>query len=179
MVIEVPDNWLWESSMNVPLDDLIAIIDNALENGYTVAWASDVSERGFTRDGLGIVPDYDKMEVELKETGTDQARWIGSSKNDLYKKAFEAPCPELEITQEMRQEGYDNYQTTDDHGMQIFGIAKDQTGKKYYMVKNSWGDAGKYDGIWYVSEAFVRYKTMDVLVNKNAIPEEIRAKMNL
>ena len=146
--------------MNVPLDDLIAIIDNALENGYTVAWASDVSERGFTRDGLGIVPDYDKMEVELKETGTDQARWIGSSKNDLYKKAFEAPCPELEITQEMRQEGYDNYQTTDDHGMQIFG-------------------AGKYDGIWYVSEAFVRYKTMDVLVNKNAIPEEIRAKMNL
>ena len=163
MVIEVPDNWLWESSMNVPLDDLIAIIDNALENGYTVAWASDVSERGFTRDGLGIVPDYDKMEVELKETGTDQARWIGSSKNDLYKKAFEAPCPELEITQEMRQEGYD----------------KDQTGKKYYMVKNSWGDAGKYDGIWYVSEAFVRYKTMDVLVNKNAIPEEIRAKMNL
>ena len=141
------------------------------------------------------MPDYDKMEVELKETGTDQARWIGSSKNDLYKKAFEAPCPELEITQEMRQEGYDNYQTTDDHGMQIFGIAKDQTtddhgmqifgiakdqtGKKYYMVKNSWGDAGQYDGIWYVSEAFVRYKTMDVLVNKNAIPEEIRAKMGI
>ena len=88
MVIEVPDNWLWESSMNVPLDDLIAVIDNALENGYTVAWASDVSERGFTRDGLGIVPDYDKMEVELKETGSDQARWIGNSKNDLYKKAF-------------------------------------------------------------------------------------------
>ena len=160
-------------------DDIIAVIDNALENGYTVAWASDVSEKGFTRDGIGIVPDYDKLEIELKETGSDQARWIGASKNDLYKKAFDAPCPELEITQEMRQEGYDNYQTTDDHGMQIFGIAKDQNGKKYYMVKNSWGDAGKYKGIWYVSEAFVRYKTMDILVNKNAIPQDIRAKMNL
>ena len=179
MVIEVPDNWLWESSMNVPIDDIIAVIDNALENGYTVAWASDVSEKGFTRDGIGIVPDYDKLEIELKETGSDQARWIGASKNDLYKKAFDAPCPELEITQEMRQEGYDNYQTTDDHGMQIFGIAKDQNGKKYYMVKNSWGDAGKYKGIWYVSEAFVRYKTMDIMVNKNAIPQDIRAKMNL
>ena len=179
MVIEVPDNWLWESSMNVPIDDIIAVIDNALENGYTVAWASDVSEKGFTRDGIGIVPDYDKLEIELKETGSDQARWIGASKNDLYKKAFDAPCPELEITQEMRQEGYDYYQTTDDHGMQIFGIAKDQNGKKYYMVKNSWGDAGKYKGIWYVSEAFVRYKTMDIMVNKNAIPQDIRAKMNL
>lgn len=177
MVIEVPDNWLWEQAWNVPIDDLIAIIDNALENGYTVAWASDVSERGFTRDGLGIVPDYDKLEIELKETGSDQARWIGSNKNELYKKAFDAPCPELEITQEMRQEGYDNYQTTDDHGMQIFGIAKDQNGKKYYMVKNSWGDAGKYKGIWYVSEAFVRYKTMDILVNKNAIPDGIRTKL--
>lgn len=179
MVIEVPDNWLWEKSWNVPVDDLVAIIDNALENGYTVAWASDVSERGFTRDGLGIVPDYDKLEIELKETGSDQARWIGSNKNDLYKKAFDAPCPELEITQEMRQEGYDNYQTTDDHGMLIFGIAKDQNGKKYYMVKNSWGDAGKYNGIWYVSEAFVRYKTMDILVNRNAVPQEIMDKLSL
>ena len=79
----------------------------------------------------------------------------------------------------MRQEGYDNYETTDDHGLQIYGIAHDQNGKKYYIVKNSWGNAGKYDGIWYVSEAFVRYKTMDIMVNKNAIPEDIREKMGI
>ena len=139
MIIEVPDNWLWESSMNVPIDDLVAIIDNALENGYI---------------------------------GTDKSA-------DPQAIAFEAPCPELEITQEMRQIGYDTYQTTDDHGMHIFGLAKDQNGKKYYMVKNSWGDSGKYHGIWYVSEAYVRYKTMDILVNKNAIPADIRAKMGL
>ena len=84
----------------------------------------------------------------------------------------------MDITVEMRQAGYDNYTTTDDHGMQIFGIAKDQTGKKYYMVKNSWGITGDYDGIWYVSEAFVRYKTMDIMVNRNAIPAEISAKIN-
>lgn len=179
MIIEVPDNWLWESSMNVPIDDLVAIIDNAIENGYTVAWAADVSETGFNRDGLGIVPDYAALEAEIKEVGSDQARWIGAERSNPYAIAFQAPCPELEITQEMRQEGYDNYQTTDDHGMQIFGIAKDQNGKKYYMVKNSWGDAGKYNGIWYVSEAFVRYKTMNILVNKNAIPQDIRTKMDI
>ena len=179
MIIEVPDNWLWESSMNVPIDDLVAIIDNAVNNGYTVAWAADVSERGFNRDGLGIVPDYEALEAEIKEVGSDQAHWIGSDNSNPQAIAFLEPCPELEITQEMRQIGYDTYQTTDDHGMHIFGIAKDQNGKKYYMVKNSWGDAGKYHGIWYVSEAYVRYKTMDIMVNKNAIPADIRAKMGL
>lgn len=180
MIIEVPDNWLWESSMNVPIDDLVAIIDNALENGYSVAWAADVSERGFNRNGLGIVPDYEALEAEIKEVGSDQAHWIGTDKSaDPQAIAFEAPCPELEITQEMRQIGYDTYQTTDDHGMHIFGLAKDQNGKKYYMVKNSWGDSGKYHGIWYVSEAYVRYKTMDIMVNKNAIPADIKAKMGL
>ncbi len=180
MIIEVPDNWLWEESYNVPIDDMIAIIDNALENGYSLAWAADVSERGFTRDGLGIVPDYDALQISLSETGTDQARWIGAAgRNELYKKAFDAPCPELEITQEMRQEGYDNYQTTDDHGMHLIGKAHDQNGKKYYIIKNSWGKAGKYEGIWYISEAFVRYKTMDILINKNAIPADIRAKLGL
>ncbi len=178
MVIEVPDNWQSETAYNVPLDDLVAIMNNALENGYTVAWASDVSEEGFTRDGLGIVPDMDKLGKKM-EAGSDQARWIGMNPREKTSKAFEEPCDELVITQEMRQEGYDTYQTTDDHGMHIFGTAKDQNGKIYYMVKNSWGPAGKYKGIWYVSEAFVRYKTMDILVNKNAIPQEIRTKLGL
>ena len=179
MIIKVGDNWLWEESLNVPIDDLVAIIDNAVENGYTLAWACDVSERGFTRDGLGIVPDYEKLEKAQKEVGSDQERWVGKSKTSTRDLAFQAPCDELEITQEMRQEAYDTYQTTDDHGLQIFGIAHDQNGKKYYMVKNSWGDAGKYHGIWYVSEAFVRYKTMDIMINKNAIPADIRAKLGI
>lgn len=178
MIIEVPDNWIWEESMNVPIDDLVAIIDNALANGYTVAWAADVSEKGF-KNGLGLVPDYEKLKAEITEVGSDQARWIGAEKSNPEAIAFQEPCPELTITQEMRQEGYDTYQTTDDHGMHIIGLAKDQTGKKYYVVKNSWGESGPYKGIWYISEAYVRYKTMDIMVNKNAIPQDIKAKMKL
>ena len=178
-IITVPDNWVWEKAYNLPLDEMIAIIDNAIMNGYTVAWASDVSEKGFNRRGLGLVPDYDQLIAKQHEVGSDQARWVGSAPSSRPEEiAFVAPCPELDITVEMRQAGYDNYTTTDDHGMQIFGIAKDQNGKKYYMVKNSWGITGDYDGIWYVSEAFVRYKTMDIMVNRNAIPAEISAKIN-
>ncbi len=175
MVIEVPDNWRWETAYNMPIEDLMRTIDYALENGYTIAWASDVSEAGFTRNGIGIVPDIEKME----ETGSDQARWIGKTPAEKNAAALEGPGPELEITQEMRQEAYDNYQTTDDHGMHMYGIAKDQNGKKYYLIKNSWGEAGAYKGIWYVSEAFVKYKTMDILINKNAIPADIREKLGL
>ena len=176
-VIEVHDNWRWTESYNVPLDELIAIIDNAIENGYTVAWGSDVSEKGFTRDGIGVVPD-----IEFNEkSGSDQQKWVGDDKEakeaDIYNR--NAPGKEMEITQQMRQEGYDNKTTTDDHGMQIFGIAKDQNGTKYYMVKNSWGKSGKYDGIWYVSEPFVRYKTMNILVNKQAVPQQIMDKLNV
>ncbi|MBQ0006739.1 MAG: aminopeptidase [Alistipes sp.] len=175
----VPDNWIWEESYNVPLDELVEIINSALSTGYTVAWASDVSENGFSRAGLGIVPDYEAMKEAAKETGTDEARWIGAKPEELKSKALEGPCPELEITPELRQEGYDTYQTTDDHGMHIYGKATDQNGKPYFIVKNSWGDAGDYKGIWYVSEAYVRYKTMDILVNKKAIPAHIREKLGL
>ena len=174
--IEVPDNWRWDLSYNIPIDELIAIMDNAIENGYTIAWGSDVSETGFTRDGIGIVPDM--AELEKTFVGSDQARWVGGNQPNA-RPQINAPVKEIEVTQEMRQEGYDNKTTTDDHGMQIFGIAKDQNGTKYYMVKNSWGPTGKYKGIWYVSETFVKYKTMNILVNKNAIPKAIRKKMGL
>jgi aminopeptidase C len=174
MIVEVPDNWRWEEAYNVPIDDMISIFDNALKNGYTIAWASDVSEKGFTRDGIGIIPDEEKI---AKEAGSDQAKWIGKNAPDEKKVA--TPGPEKVITQEMRQEEFDNYKTTDDHGMHIYGIAKDQNGTKYYIVKNSWGEAGEYKGIWYVSEAFVRFKTTDFMVNKNAIPQEIRIKLGL
>jgi aminopeptidase C len=165
-------------SYNVPLDEFIEIFDYAIEQGYTIAWGSDVSEKGFTRNGIAVVPDV-KATTEM--AGSDQERWVGKSKED--KDAFiynlNAPGKELAITQEMRQEGYDNKTTTDDHGMHIFGIAKDQNGTKYYMVKNSWGPSGKYKGIWYASEAFVRYKTMNIVINKNAIPAHIKAKLGI
>ncbi|HOM63925.1 MAG TPA: C1 family peptidase [Dysgonamonadaceae bacterium] len=177
--IEVPDNWRWANSYNLPLDELIETIDNAINNGYTVAWASDVSEAGFSREGIAIVPDENAPE----NIGSDQAKWLGLSprekSNALRDKIGKEMLKEKTITQEMRQEAFDNFQTTDDHGMQIYGIAKDQNGNKYYMVKNSWGETGPYKGIWYVSEPFVRYKTLSAVVNKKALPASVSKKLGL
>lgn len=174
MVLEVPDNWRGRDAYNVPLDDMMAIIDNALDNGYTVAWASDVSEDGFTGAGIAVVPDMTKT-----VQGSDQVRWIGSQEINGMPLYMQTPCPEMVITQELRQEGFDDYSTTDDHGMHIYGKAVDQNGTEYYMVKNSWGSVGPYDGVWYVSKAYVMYKTTDIVVNRNAIPSEIREKLGL
>lgn len=176
--LEVPDNWRWGLSYNVPLNEMIDVIKKAVNAGYPVAWASDVSEVGFTRNGIGVVPDVKAIET----SGSDQDRWIGLNqreKNDEIRKLVEKPCKELTITQEMRQEAYDNYQTTDDHAMLIYGIAKDQNGKEFFLVKNSWGTDSKYKGIWYVSEAFAAYKTISIVVHKNAIPSAIRSKLGL
>ena len=172
--VEVGDNWRWEQAYNLPLDELMQVIDNAINNGYTVAWASDVSEAGFTRDGIGIVPDMEAVNAP----GSDQAHWVGAP-DARGRRSFNGPVKELEITPELRQQGYDEKSTTDDHGMHMFGIAKDAQGGKYYMIKNSWGETGKYKGIWYVSEAFVKYKTMDIMVHKDAIPKDIKKKMGI
>ena len=176
--IEVQDNWRWTNSYNLPIDELMQVFDNAINNGYTVAWASDVSEKGFTRNGIAVIPDIESME----RSGSDQDRWLGLSqaeKNKEIQKMLESPCQEINVTQEMRQEAYDNYETTDDHGMLIYGIAKDQTGKKFYMVKNSWGTDSKYKGTWYASETFVKYKTMTIVVNENALPAAIKTKLGI
>lgn len=172
--LEVCDNWRWDLAYNVPIDELMNILDNALESGYTVAWGADVSEPGFTRDGLAILVD-----VKAQSTsGSDQERWTGksddkSAKADKKSKKAdkENPIIEKETSQEQRQIDFDNKTVTDDHGMQIFGIARDQWGGKYYMVKNSWGVTGKYDGIWYASEAFVRSQTLDIVVHLSAVPD--------
>lgn len=177
--IEVPDNWRWALSYNVPMDEMIEIMDYAIQNGYTIAWASDVSEVGFSRNGIGVVPDDSAPE----NIGSDQAHWLGLSTTaktqELRRRIESGPVKELVITQELRQKGYDNRETTDDHGMQIYGIARDQNGTKYYMVKNSWGDAGMYNGLWYVSEAFVKYKTISFVINKEALPGRIADKFKL
>lgn len=174
--VEVQDNWRNALSYNLPIDELMAVMDNAVNNGYTFAWGADVSEEGFTRDGIAVCPNAEKG-AEL--TGSDMARWLGLSKADKRKELTSKPMPEIEVTQEMRQKAFDNWETTDDHGMVIYGVAKDQNGKEYYMVKNSWGESGKYKGIWYASKTFAKYKTMNILIHKDAIPADIAKKLGL
>ena len=173
-VLEIQDNWRWGQSYNLPIDELMEVFDNAINTGYTIAWGSDVSEQGFTRDGIAVMPDAEKVQ-EL--SGSDMAHWLKMKPEE--KKLNSKPQPQKWCTQEERQEAYDNWETTDDHGMQIYGIAKDQDGNEYYMVKNSWGKAGKYNGVWYASKAFVRYKTMNIVVNKKALPKEIAKKLGI
>ena len=150
----------------------MAIIDNAINNGYTVAWGGDVSEAGFTRNGLAILVD-----TEAKATsGSDQERWVGKAED---KPAEKAAVKEIEVTQENRQLWFDEKTSTDDHGMHLYGIAKDQNGNKFYLIKNSWGESGEYKGIWYMSEQFCKGKALDILVNKKAVPKEILKKLGL
>lgn len=173
-VIEVPDNWRWAESYNLPLDEFMEVMDNAVREGYTFAWGADVSEPGFGRDGVARVP----LAAGQKDlTGSDAARWTGT--DGKAEAVVKASDDEQTITQEMRQEAYDNWQTTDDHGMVIYGLAKDQKGNEYFMVKNSWGKYGKYKGIFYASKPYVAYKTMNILINKKAIPSKIAKKLGL
>ncbi len=174
--VEVQDNWRNPLSWNLPMEDMARIIDNAVMNGYTVAWGGDVSEPGFTRKGLAYFYDTKKME---NLAGSDMARWLKltPAKRTSIVDSLGCTVPELTPTPEQRQERFDNWELTDDHGMLIYGIAKDQNGKEYYMVKNSWGESGDYKGIWYMTKNFIVANTMDYLVNKNAIPKDILKKM--
>ena len=176
--VEVQDNWRFPLSYNLPMDEMMRIIDNALDKGYTVAWGGDVSEEGFTRQGLAYAIDTKKTE---SLAGSDMAKWLkmtAAKKKNLID-SLGCKVPEIVPTQEMRQERFDNWELTDDHGMHIYGLAKDQNGKEYYMVKNSWGETGDYKGTWYMTKAFIAANTMDYLVNKNAIPKDILKKMGI
>lgn len=174
-IVEVQDNWRWGESLNLELDDMMQVIDDAIKNGYTIFWGGDVSEEGFTRDGLGVYPDVEAADGP----GADQARWLKLDAATKRKELTQKPLPQKKVTAEERQRGYDNFETGDDHGMHIFGIAKDQLGNKYYMVKNSWGITGKYKGIWYMTPEFIRAKTMDFVVNKNAISKDLKKKYGI
>ena len=177
-IIEVPDNWMWGQVYNVPLEDLMAIVDNAMENGYSIEWATDVSEKGFSRSkAIAIVP-----ETELESmTGTEAEKWgkLTAAEREAALYEFNGPIKEKTITQEMRQEAFDNYETTDDHGMVIVGTAVDQAGNPFFKVKNSWNVRPPYDGFYSFSRPFFEYKTLSITINKNAIPEEIRTKLGL
>jgi len=176
--VEVQDNWRFPLSYNLPMDEMMQVIDNAVNKGYTIAWGGDVSEEGFTRQGLAYAIDG---EAAKSLAGSDMARWLKltATKRKNVIDSLGCKVPEVIPTQEMRQERFDNWELTDDHGMLIYGIAKDQNGKEYYMVKNSWGETGDYKGTWYMTKAFIAANTMDFLVNKNAIPKDIRKKLGI
>ena len=174
-ILEIQDNWRWAESYNLPLDEFMEVMDYGVRNGYCFAWGSDVSEKGFdARKGVATVPANGKTN---DKTGSDAARWTG----DNFKggAVINTGNDEMTITQELRQNGYDNWETTDDHGMVVYGIAKDQNGKEFFMVKNSWGEYGPYKGMFYASKAFVAYKTMNIVIHKDALPKHIAKKLGL
>ncbi|MFN4248274.1 MAG: aminopeptidase C [Flavipsychrobacter sp.] len=163
-ILMVPDNWSWDKVYNIKMNDITDAIDYALDNGYTVAWATDVSEKYFSwKNGVAFVPEKEWEDME----------------EDEQKALFNGPKPERKITAKMRQEAFDNYSTTDDHGMHIVGSATDQSGREYYMVKNSWGEKNDYKGYIYVTKAYVKYKTTAFLVHKNGLPKELKNKLGL
>lgn len=175
--VEVPDNWIWEKSLNLPMEEMKAVVDNAIEKGYPVVWAADVSEGGFKwKDGYAVMP-KEKKEADLE--GTELSRWVTLSDKERQESRFDftSPVPEMEITQEIRQQMFDNQETTDDHGMEIVGTATDRNGTRYYKVKNSWDTNQVYGGYFYVSEPYFYAKTINILVHKDAIPKDISKKI--
>lgn len=158
----VPDNWSFDQVYNVKMDELVETVDNALKNGYTVAWAGDVSEKGFSwKNGVAFVP-----EIDFAQMTTEQKAEM-----------FNGPKAEKKVTEDDRQKAFDNYETTDDHGMHITGIAKDQNGKEYYIVKNSWGLSNDYKGYLYMTKEFMKYKATAIMVHKSAVPKAIAKKL--
>ncbi|GHT30313.1 aminopeptidase [Bacteroidia bacterium] len=178
--IEVPDNWEHELMYNLPLDELIQTIDYALNNGNTVCWDGDVSEKGFSFvNGVAINPEVTKVDDYAT---TDRARFEKLTELDrlseIYK--FEHPYPEVNVTPEVRQKGYESFVTTDDHLMHLTGIARDQNGTKYYITKNSWGtERNAFGGYLNMSESFVRAKTIYIMVHKDAIPKALKGKLGI
>ena len=178
-ILEIPDNWSWDELYNVPLNELEQIIDYSLDKGITIAWAADVSEKGFSTSnkGVAVLPDLKIKELANAEITKWEAMTEKQKEELIYR--LDKPVKEMKVSQEDRQIAFDNYQTTDDHGMQIFGKATDQEGNVFYKIKNSWGDYNRYKGFFYASKPYVQYKTMSIMVHRDGIPPEIRKKLKL
>jgi len=174
--LAIPDNWAWGDSYNVNLEDLFSATEYALKNGFTVAWGADVSEKGFSfKNGLAIVPE-DPSTIEVKGKDNKNFSDAGADKNS---NAFLTPGKEVVVTPEMRQLAYDNKTTTDDHGMHIVGVYKDQNGTKYFLVKNSWGTSNYPEGFLYVSDAYFKLKTINIYVHKEGVSPAMKKKLSL
>lgn len=177
---EVPDNWEREPMYNLPLDEMMDVIDHALSNGYTVCWDGDVSEKGFSfKNGVAIHPEVNNVD---DYTGTDRARFEKMNPQGRLEEVFkfEHPFPEINVTPEVRQTGYESFVSTDDHLMHLTGITKDQNGTKYFITKNSWGTGrNKFEGYLNMSESYVRAKTIYVMMHKDALPKELRKKLGM
>ena len=175
-MLAIPDNWAWGTSYNVSLDDLFTATEEALKNGYTLAWGADVSEKGFSfRNGLAINP-VDAATIEVSGRDNKNFNDAGAEKTS---NAFKTPVEEVKVTQEARQVGYDNKTTTDDHGMHIVGLYKDQKGTKYFLVKNSWGTGNYPEGFLYVSESYFKWKTINVYLHKDGLTKDMKKKLNI
>lgn len=176
-VLEVPDNWALQSVYNVPLDEFMHLMENAILKGYTFAWGADVSEKGFSaKDALAILPVDEKT---IQKKGKDDV-FFNNAGSEKISNAFVQPVKERWVTQEERQKAFDEQTTTDDHGMHITGIIKDQKGTKYFMVKNSWGTQyNERDGYFYASFPYVRYKTMNIMIHKEALPKSLKKKLGI
>lgn len=177
--LEVPDNWSFANYYNIPLDEMMKLIQSALKSGYSVCWDGDVSNHGFSyKKALAILP-----ETKVKNmTGSEQSKWESMSKKELLKDmySFKSPVPEKVVTEIMRQEAFDNYSATDDHLMHLTGLLKDQNGTYYYVTKNSWADNSNSDGGYLnMSDAYLRMNTLAIMVHKDALPKELRKKLGL
>jgi bleomycin hydrolase len=178
VILEIPDNWSWAESYNVPLDAFESIVDTAIMKGYSIAWAADISEEGFSFEkGFALAPYILYAPDSMREAN----KW--RKKTDSEKKEYifnlEEPVEELKITPELRENAFENYSTTDDHGMQILGLASDKNGRQFYFVKNSWGSDNPYNGYLFVSMPYFQYKSISIMLNKEALTAELRAKLNL
>ncbi len=178
-ILEIPDNWIWGSIQNVPLDEMMEILDRAIETGYSVCWDADVSEKGFSwKKGVALIPSTEIDDL----SGLERSRWDELSEKEQQALFYDFSTPKQEkvINQDLRQKWFDNYQTSDDHLMHITGTATDQDGKNFYRVKNSWGTGNHiYEGYFYASESFMRAKTVFFMVHKDAIPSSLADKMGL
>lgn len=177
-VMEVPDNWSLGTVYNVPMNEMLQTAYAALDAGYTILWGSDVSEKGFThRNGLAIIPEDDMNELN----GSEQAKWEAMTEEErksmLY--SFDTIVQEKMITQKMRQLAFDTYKTEDDHGMHITGYVTNQSGEKFFKVKNSWGTENPYGGYFYASEPWFLYKTLSIMVHNDAVPKEVKKKLGI
>jgi len=178
-ILEIPDNWSWAESYNVPLNELEEIVDSALINGYSVSWATDVSETGFSySEGLAVAPKLCYSDINVKGLKKWKKKKTRTEKNKVIF-SFDQAVEELEVTPELRQTAFNNFTTTDDHGMHITGLARDKSGRMLYYVKNSWGTDNLFEGYFFVSKPYFRYKTISIMVHKDAIPEEILKKLAL